>query len=440
MRITRRAPVNDRDEPRGLGRLASSLAHGTEFFHSRSTPSRLEREVHRVLRNENCSGCGVCALVSDRIQIDLDREGFARPWVRPCTSREHDRSEAAAFVAVCPGAKLRAPSTVDGRWHSVFGSYLQAWEGSAVDSEFRRAGASGGVLSALAFWLVSSGRAKAVTSSAMSNSQPTRTVPVRIRSRDEALASAGSRYAPVVSVFPCDDSDVFIGKPCEVAGRAQLAAPAVGISAQKPVLLSFFCAGTPSQNATDKLVESLGVEPDDVASLRYRGNGWPGQFEVRSRDGRVRTMSYQESWGRNLGRTVQPRCKLCPDGTGEYADVAVGDYWAADDQGFPIFSEADGNSVIIARTPRGAALIAVAAAQGIIDIKPLDLDNVAAVQPLQTKRRETLPGRLIGRRLAGYRVPTYRGYRMFSRVLSHPLANLRAAAGTFARSTRLRRE
>jgi coenzyme F420 hydrogenase subunit beta len=378
-------------------------------------------------------------LVSQRITVDLDAEGFNRPTVSGSDSGEQDQAEAAAFAKVCPGVSLRAPSPEGRRTHPVFGSYVDAWQGWAVDPDFRHAGASGGVLSALAYWLVSSKRAQAVAGSGMSAVQPTRTVPLRITSRDEALASAGSRYAPVANTLSGDNCEAFIGKPCEVSGRFQFASRSAAVDGQLPVLLSFFCAGTPSQCATDELIGTLGVKPFDVASLRYRGNGWPGEFEVRATDGRVRAMSYADSWGNNLGRQLQLRCKLCADGTGEHADIAVGDYWAIDDKGFPAFENADGISAVIARTQRGAALLAAASRQGVITLNPIDLDNLAAVQPFQTQRRETLAGRLVGRRLAGYRIPHYRGYNLLPRLVDHAAANLKAAAGTFTRSTGMRK-
>jgi coenzyme F420 hydrogenase subunit beta len=419
--------------PVSFGRTVSGgLSRG------RST-SKLEREVNRVIANDNCTGCGVCVLVSHRITVGLDSQGFNRPTVTGPYTREQDRSEAETFARVCPGVSLRAPSKEGKQTHRVFGSYVDAWQGWAVDPDFRRAGSSGGVLTALACWLIASGRAQAVAGSGMSEAEPTRTVPLRITSRDTALASAGSRYAPVANTLLDGSCDALIGKPCEVSGRFQLASHSMSDNEQLPILLSFFCAGTPSQHATDDLAKTLGVELSDVTSLRYRGNGWPGEFEVWTGDGRVRTMSYEDSWGYNLGRRLQLRCKLCPDGTGEHADIAVGDYWATDDKGFPVFANADGNSVIIARTQRGAALLAAALDQGVVTLEPIDLDSVAAVQPLQTERRTTLAGRLVGRRLAGYRVPHYKGYNLSHRLVTHAAANLRAAMGTFTRSTGLRK-
>lgn len=397
---------------------------------------KLEREVARVVRNDNCSGCGVCAKISDRVVVELDSEGFLRPKVSGFAPTTLDEREARVFRGVCPGVAL-SPPAADGRsTHPIFGSYVAAWQGWASDPELRKAGSSGGVLSALATWLIDSGRVDSVAGSAMSTVNPTRTVPIRITTREEALASAGSRYAPVANTLLDGHCCAFVGKPCEASARSRLAlvSPDGECGHSKPILLSFLCAGTPSQHATDDLTSALGVQSNSVSRLRYRGHGWPGEFVVETFNGQRRSMSYEESWGNSLGRRLQTRCKLCPDGTGEHADIAVGDYWNTDDRGFPSFTEGDGNSVVIARTAAGAALIKSAVESGVLTLSKVSLGDVASVQPLQSSRRKTLAGRLIGRNLAGYRVPRYRGYGLFSHLIANPRANLRAAGGTFARS------
>jgi len=183
-------------------------------------------------------------------------------------------------------------------------------------------------------------------------------------------------------------------------------------------------------------VRALDVDPQKLSSLRYRGNGWPGRFEARDTEGAVGSMTYEESWGKILGRDIQWRCKLCPDGCGESGDIAVGDYWDTDDRGFPLFEDGQGRSVIIARTARGQALIKEAARRGVIHVEAADLSNLRDVQPLQVERRESLAGRLIGAWIAGRRVPRYSGYHLLRALVKRPLLNARYAYGTLRRARR----
>lgn len=397
----------------------------------------LDHAIGEVVAEGNCSGCGACGLLSQRVQMQLDGEGFVRPRLRagdPTTEDVPGASE--LFARVCPGRVVPAPAR-SAYTHESLGPYESAWEGWAVDPEIRFAGSSGGVLTALAAWLLETGRVHVVAGAAPGARRST-TVPVRITSREEALASSGSRYGPVgvASTVELDSRAAMIAKPCEASAIRQLAA--TKSPEERPLILSFFCAGTPSQHATDSLAAQLGASTDELSSLRYRGNGWPGRFVARTRDGREFSTSYEESWGAHLGRDLQWRCKVCVDGVGDHADIAVGDYWYASSDGYPEFEDEPGRSVVIARSRRGDELLKLARDEGVIVLQPIDLDAVASVQPLQVERRQMLAARLAGRALSGRAVPRYPGYRLVRRSLATPIRALRNLIGTFRRSLRAR--
>ncbi|MGB3731818.1 Coenzyme F420 hydrogenase/dehydrogenase, beta subunit C-terminal domain [Microbacterium sp.] len=364
-------------------------------------------------------------------------DGFDRPRV-DIEGGKSSHDEARSFRRICPGARLTAPPA-ESHEHPVFGRYWSAWQGAATDPDIRHAGSSGGVLTALADWLVRTGRSRAVSAVAASPQAPQQTTPVRITSRAEAISASGSRYAPVAALTGWDPSPAtaLIAKPCEVAA-ARAIVEERGIDS--PVMLSFFCAGTPSQRATDGLIRKLlpSTESTAITDLQYRGDGWPGNFRVRINTGESASCSYEESWGKHLGMDLQWRCKLCVDGTGMYADISVGDFWEADEHGFPLFKDGDGNSVIIARTRRGHQLIEQAALDGIITIGTVDLDEVARVQPLQTTRRAVLGGRLLGRLIGLRRPPRYAGFGILRKLLRSPIASARATIGTLTRTIGIR--
>lgn len=424
----------------GSSRAWSSHDGGERMDGSRRLLAAFSRnlrdEVAKVVSAGNCSGCGACATISPAIGIELDASGFTRPrWIG---NEPSSADQARQFRSICPGVTVRR-SPVPGarrRTNHVLGSYVSIWTAWASDPEVRWRGSSAGVLTALTSWLVEEQGMSPAVGAGMSASRPTRTVPVRLTSRDEALAAAGSRYAPVgtAALFEPQRASVLIGKPCEAAAARRMVDSAPPDPAGGPVVLSFFCAGVPSQKATDDLVAELGMSTDDVAALWYRGRGWPGHFVVEGRGGDRAELSYEESWGRHLGPTVQSRCKICPDGTGGEADIAVGDFWRADSAGYPVFEDSDGLSVAIARTPRGHRLLLEAAAAGVVTLHAASPDEVVGVQPLQRRRVEELPGRLLGRLLAGRRVPRYRGFGLVMTALRAPVVTLRAARGSFARA------
>jgi coenzyme F420 hydrogenase subunit beta len=429
----------------------------------------LDAAIARVVDAGNCSGCGACALLDPGIEMRRNAEGFLRP-VRV----ESDESAvgvaagmavgvaagvaagmaagvaaaiapaddaAARFAAACPGVTVAAARPAGAERHPTMGPVVRAWKAWATDSETRHRGSSGGALSAIAAWLLETGQSARMVGATADPAEPRQTVSVTILSRDEAVAAAGSRYAPTASAAQpaaVQNGTVFVGKPCEASAVRSLIATRSAADAaapgDDPVILSFFCAGTPSQHATETLVQSLGVPDDEpLADLWYRGRGWPGRFTAVRRDGSQADASYDESWGSTLGPAVQWRCKICADGVGESADITAADFWRADERGYPVFAEGAGRSALIARTERGYDIVVRAVEAGVISVTPMDVDDLAAVQPLQTTRRSTLAGRLLGARLAGGPVPRYRGFGLVRLALPRLRESIRMARGTFSR-------
>lgn len=394
----------------------------------------LHRAIEEVVARDACSGCGLCTRLDPAIRMRLDERGHLRPVA---TGPSRAREDAVAVLrASCPGIVVRAPEPPPGaERHPLLGAHVGLWRAHAADPEVRRAGSSGGVLTAIHSWLLASGRAVRVTGAAMDDDSPRRSVPVTIMSREQALRAAGSRYAPVAAL---DNAEALLpgsavtGKPCEIAALRS-AAPSL-VDGEPPLMLSFFCAGTPSQVATGQLLAELGIDDGiPLERLRYRGDGWPGSFTAVG-GGRTATADYERSWGRTLGPAVQWRCKVCVDGTGESADIVAADAWLTDERGYPVFSESEGSSALLARTARGREAILAAAAAGAIRLEPLGIAELAAAQPLQTGRRRFLAARLLGARLAGRKPPRYPGFPLLAPALRSPRTALRVLRGAYRRA------
>jgi coenzyme F420 hydrogenase subunit beta len=148
-------------------------------------------------------------------------------------------------------------------------------------------------------------------------------------------------------------------------------------------------------------------------------------------------MSYHESWGGILSKHVQHRCKICADGTGTAADIVCADAWESDAEGYPVFDEAPGVSLVMARTQHGAEIIAAAEAAGQIETGAFDIGALAAIQPGQRERRRALLARLIALRILGRPVPRYRGLDLWAAARQNPVSrNLRNFLGMLRRGLR----
>jgi len=393
----------------------------------------------RVARGSLCAGCGGCALVAPgKVEMEMRAPGFLRPaQLAPLSGREE-----ALVARICPGLgqKVEAAGRRD---DPLWGPFLDMRMGHATDEGLRHVASSGGALSAVLVHLVESGAVEGVVQTAAAPAPPVANVTVLSRTPGGIAAAAGSRYAPSAPLagleahLAAGRPLAFVGKPCDVAALRALAAEDARVDVAFPVMLSFFCAGVPSQTGAEAVLGVLGVAPDQVTAFRYRGHGWPGRATARLADGSERAMSYHDSWGGILSKHVQHRCKICADGTGAAADLVCADAWESDARGYPVFDERPGISLIVARTALGARLMAEAEAAGHIATAPFDPAALAAIQPGQRERRRALLARLLALRLAGRPVPRYRGLRLAAAARRNPVRrNLRNFLGMLRRVMR----
>jgi coenzyme F420 hydrogenase subunit beta len=392
--------------------------------------------MDEVLKGDLCSGCGLCQGVFgvEKIRMGLSSEGFLRPQVLQPLSI----SETELFSDFCPGGRIEHQNAEkhDPHW----GPIRRCTVGNALDESIRHAGSSGGVISALAIFLLENGAVQGVIQTTALSSAPLKNVTVVSRTRAQVLNCAGSRYAPSAPLADLEEilkqsgSFLFIGKPCDVAALRALQRRKPDLLQKIPYALSFFCAGIPSQHGTHKILDRFGVTVDEVAQFRYRGEGWPGKTSIRTRDGREHSMTYAESWGKVLNRELQFRCKICPDGTGEFADIACADAWYGDASGYPAFDEADGRSLIIVRTERGGRLFDEAVQAGVIAATALDPVEIGKMQPYQYQRKSLILSRLMALRLTGRSSPRYHNLRLGKAALARGIrAQVKSFLGTLRR-------
>ncbi len=374
-----------------------------------TNPDYASPALTRVAAGALCSGCGACAaLAPEAISMTVSDKGYLRPKQTAPIDAQKER----AIPDVCPGLGQRVE--VGGRLdHPLWGPYVEVRTGFASDPELRFKGSSGGALSALLAWLIESGEVSAALTNQADPERAVANQPLLAKTRADVARAAGSRYAPSAPLAALDLVETgpaaFVGKPCDVAAFRALQAKDPSLSQRFPVVLSFFCAGVPSLQGAEAVLEALGTSPEHTAAFRYRGHGWPGRATAITADGQEASMTYHESWGQILSSRVQHRCKLCADGTGVAADIVCADAWETDARGYPLFEEADGISLIVARTAKGAELLTRAEAAGALRTEPFDITTLATMQPGQTRRRQALSARLLGQRLLGRPVPKYRG-------------------------------
>lgn len=385
-----------------------------------------------------CIGCGACACAcpKDRITlVDIPEDG-----IRPHLD-EQACDECGKCVEVCPGyATVHPPGFVkealDAGIQEGFGPVLEIWEGYASDDEMRYHGSSGGLTSALALFCMEKEGMRGALHTGADPDIPWKNRTVLSTKRSELLSRTGSRYSPA---SPCDglrriESStgpcVFIGKPCDVVGTRMSQAVRIGLDRNIGLNIAFFCAGTPSTSGLLALLEHFKVDPDSVEEIRFRGKGWPGKFTVKTHveGSRTTEMSYMESWG-FLQRYRPYRCHLCPDGTGEFADLSCGDPWYRE-----IPEDEPGQSLVVVRTERGRRILRSAEEAGYVRLKRLDPGKLVDSQINLLGKRKAIFGRLLAMRLFGLPIPKLVGFSLYENWRTLPLKEkLRSTVGTARR-------
>jgi coenzyme F420 hydrogenase subunit beta len=373
------------------------------------------QSIKQVLSNDLCSGCGLCTDQNDKMIMD------AKGFLRPEATNQHFNIEH------CPGYLVQHfnhEAEYDLKW----GPILNLFEGFSTDEGIRRAGSSGGVLSGILIKLLKDKTVDKVIQVGVSETDPIKNITKIIDNPDDILINAGSRYSPsspldIISTLIHDNfTYAIVAKPCDIAALRSFMNEKKEYKKKFKYLLSFMCAGVPSEEGTNDILKKLDIKKEDLIKFRYRGDGWPGLTVAETKSGDKSSMSYNDSWGNILNKHLQKRCKLCADGTGEAADLVCADAWHESDNGYPSFEEAEGKSLIIVRTRAGENLFN--AMKDDVEYSDYDIDNLDKIQPYQMKRKMSMAARLFALKTLRLDTPKYKGHNLFLLSLNYPFKTL----------------
>ena len=398
--------------------------------------------IETIVEYGLCIGCGLCQSLAGprRLRLEMTPGGRERPRVL----EPLDEATLARINAVCPGLRVQgfddAPGGKGFANSAMWGPAAGMATAYASDPEIRFEAATGGVLSALALYLVETGKVDFVLHVAASAEKPMQSVRHLSDDRETVMAGSGSRYGPAaVLVDLCerlDEGRVFavIGKPCDIAAVRNLARIDPRVEKQVRYLLTFMCAGASELTMARNVAGWHGVAEDEVASMRFRGYGNPGPTRIVTKKGRVHDTIYNQIWEDARNWKLQFRCKICPDAIGEVADLVAYDVWPG---GVPK-GEDEGFNGVLARTPKGLALLREAEAAGVLEVTtPITYADLDDFQPHQVEKKVAIVGRIAALALTRQPYPRYRRLRLWRTALgAGPLTTLRAFLGMLGRLRR----
>lgn len=372
------------------------------------------RDVEDVVSSGLCTGCGLCASVAGPpISMGINIEGNMRPLIR---------GEVAAgtnelIVAVCPGVSVQGPGRPQGvTVHPVWGPMREIHRSWSSDPVVRHKGAAGGTLTALGQYLLASGRVHAVLHVRADDRKPWLTTSTISRTPEEVLRGAQSRYGPSSPLVHLhrllDEGKRFavIAKPCDISAVRALGRADSRVERLIPYMLTNFCGGVHSVHIAKAVMRHHDVDELDVALYRYRGEGWPGPLRVQTRDGAVYDLPYPGAWHMGkFGYELAFRCKICPDGVGEVADISAPDGWILQN-GKRSYAEAPGTNVAIVRTPVGEELLHASINDGYLEVAPVSIEEIEQMH-INHHRKAAASAALFALRLMRQRTIKAVGYR-----------------------------
>ena len=396
--------------------------------------------LSEIVQNGLCIGCGLCKSIAGpgEIEIVMTSEGRERPIAR----RTLSDATLARINAVCPGTRIEGPdparSSEGAARHTVWGSVERLVIGHASDPAVQFRGSSGGVLTALGQFLLTSGRVKFILHVAASRSHPMRSERRLSFDCASVLEAAGSRYGPVTPLVDfgeiLDRGEPFalIAKPCDVTAVRNLARLDPRVDELMRYTLAFFCGGASELTKSEQMLQRFGVSEDELTLFRYRGYGNPGPNRLETRDGRAFELSYRQMWEDEEKWMIQPRCKICPDAIGQAADIVASDAWL---NGGPGVDDEALNGIWV-RTWRGMELLDAAVAAGAITIRrESSFAEFDVLQSHQVRKRRAVWARLKGMETAGKPTPEVIGLELEACARLNTVGeNLTEARGAYRRA------
>lgn len=374
--------------------------------------------LNEIVNYQMCVGCGACTFVSNNKIPMVDVENIGRRPDLNIASEIASKEELQTISEICPGSKIdrtnilpkeKTPEEV------LWGPILEVYEGEAIDDGVRFRGSSGGAVTALSAFALESGFVEGVLHTGMDENEPIKNKTVYSRTVDKVLANTGSRYttssplAGLSTVKEAESGSLVVGKPCDIAGLSNIETKDIQLKDKVKLKIGIFCAGVPSTAGNEKYFREItGAERSELKSLKFRGDGWPGHWKAIYGDqDDCKEKTYAESWG-YIQAYRQWRCYICPDHSGEFADIAVGDPWYREVKGGET-----GSSMIIIRTERGREFFKQAVDAGIVTARPIAPKLITDAQKNLEEVRLQLFGRLAGLKLGGAKVPDFVGFDLF---------------------------
>ena len=321
-----------------------------------------------------CTGCAGCVIACPHDVIGYNHEqGGYKPFhledeLGP-TDCGHGQKGCTSCTRACPRfraweedanehlfAQDREPDEMSGIYKDVLLT-------RASDDMVHEMGQDGGLVSALLIWALDKGYIDgALTSFLEGDGSTWKAVPGVATTKEEVLASAGSRYTYSANPLAVTEAKerglsklALVGMSCQSSVPPVMWHRKVG-KAGKPFVfnIGLLCSKTFDDAIFEELFEAkYGLKRADIKKVNIKG-----VFQIWLHDG-----SYHEVNLKECHAWTREGCKTCPDFAAEHADISTGGIGKDNDW-----------TLTIVRTDLGREIISRLIDDGVIISRPGDSD------------------------------------------------------------------
>ncbi|WP_417530269.1 Coenzyme F420 hydrogenase/dehydrogenase, beta subunit C-terminal domain [Marinobacter lipolyticus] len=373
-----------------------------------------------VLDGGYCVGCGACAVASEGVRIDESWTGLYKAKV---IARSGEKAS-----AVCPfasdlnenglGRKLYGDTA---NHDARVGYYQDIYAGHVSESEFRKNGSSGGMVTWVLARLFDLGEIDGVIHVG-ETATPGELFQYRIsENKADILSNSKSRYYPVHmdevlrEIRGNGKKYAFVGVPCFVKAVRLLAEHDAQLADSIRYCIAIFCGHFKTKGFAEMIAWQQGIAPSRLSGINFRvkytdrpANQYGVQVLSEGEEGaelRPPMMTrnlYGMDWG--LGYFKPKACDWCDDIAGETGDLACGDAW------LPEFSgDSKGTNIVVIRNEFISSLVSQGIENGELMLSEQSVEKVYESQAGNYRhRQEGLSVRIADANRKGVWCPTKR--------------------------------
>jgi coenzyme F420 hydrogenase subunit beta len=347
---------------------------------------------HEVVETNLCTGCAACIMACPRDVLryeDTTYHPFNIEDSTPTDDCVHGQRGCDICTKACPRFRMwetEADVALFGRERrpdEVIGIYRDIYLVRATDQGIFEAGQDGGLVSALLIWGLENEKIDGALTSKLSETKTWDAEPALVTTREEVLATAGSRYTYSANPLAMREAEerklkniALVGMSCQASINGTVNARNVAKYKRRIALtIGLLCSKSFSYDGLmlDAIRDTYGIPLDDIAKVNVKG-----KFQIwRKSTGEQIDIPLKE-----LHPSTREGCKLCPDFAAEHADISTGG-----------LGQSDGWTLTIVRTERGAEWLNGLRDAGWIDVRP-GSDDPKAIElmiKLATKQRQRWP-------------------------------------------------